>query len=318
MAEILLYDAIYPEAVRLVMTELEAAKADTDNVLRICSPGGNVFLGWGIAAKISEMQNVDVQIDGIAASMAAVIAPFGRTIIALDIANIMLHRASTYVGSAQEQQLLEKINKDLRVKLAAKIDDAKLKEIKGVTLKDIFESPEVMDVWLTASEAKKIGLVDEVRKPTPKDINAIEQTWLKFAAHTTETKPVKFPNSNPTNMTIAELIAAHPELIKQIINNAITAERDRVGAWLAFANVDLEAVTKAIKAGDAMSQTAMAELMIKVNAKNTAAAVNTSAPGTVVSEEASNSAAPKGEKEKNVEAFSKLLENELGLKQAAK
>lgn len=64
-------------------------------------------------------------------------------------------------------------------------------------------------------------------------------------------------------MTIAELKAAHPELVAQIEEAAIKAERDRVGSFMAFLKVDAEAVTKGIASGDPMSQTQLSEFSLK-------------------------------------------------------
>ena len=60
--------------------------------IRMNSPGGNVFQGMSIVSAILSMNTpVCVHIDGIAASMAAVVAVAADRVGMMDFANMMIH-----------------------------------------------------------------------------------------------------------------------------------------------------------------------------------------------------------------------------------
>jgi len=125
--ELLLYSGIYDFTAKMLITEMET-HAGEDIVIRINSPGGSVFSGWGIASKIQEHTGkVTIKVDGMAASMAAVLLPFADTVEVLDVTKIMIHKVVSDVENEAEKQLLFEINDSLKKKLKAKIDSAKLK-----------------------------------------------------------------------------------------------------------------------------------------------------------------------------------------------
>ena len=79
-------------------------------------------------------------------------------------------------------------------------------------------------------------------------------------------------------MTLAEIKANHPTLVEQILKeNAektkegiINAERDRVGSWMVYIDVDPKAVKEGITEGKTLSATQQAEfgrLLIAQGAK---------------------------------------------------
>ena len=94
---------------------MQKITAGTINV-RINSPGGNVFDGVAIANAIkSHPAKTVVYIDGIAASIASIIALAGDEVVMAENAFFMFHEAwSITIGSAEdlrkEADLLDKID----------------------------------------------------------------------------------------------------------------------------------------------------------------------------------------------------------------
>lgn len=316
MAELLLYTSIYEYSAETIINSLNETKDDDSVDLRVNSVGGSVFSGWGIAAKISEVGNVNMKIDGLAASMAAALIPFAKSVEALDVSRIMIHRADMWNPSEEDKKQLDSINKDLRAKLTKKIDEAKLKELKGVSFKDIFDAEERIDVWLTAKEAKAIGLIDKVVKLSPNEAKAYDSRLMSIAA-TLDKKPEsnQNQNQNKSTMTKEELKAKHPEVYASIVNDGIAQEKDRVGAWMTFVKADAEAVVKGIKEGATLSATAMAELSLKAMSAATLEKIEAKAPGAVVTDEDKSKGNSSPEKA-NLEAFTKEIESKLNVKLA--
>jgi ATP-dependent Clp protease protease subunit len=259
--ELYLYSPIYDFIAESLIAQMEENKSE-DIVIRANTPGGSVFSGWGIIAKMKEHEGtVKMKVDGSVASMGTFCLIFAEEAEALDVSRIHLHRADMYINNPEQQAFLDGVNKDLKAKLTAKIDAAKLKELKGITIDEIFDPEKRLEVWLTAKEAKAIGLIQKIVKLNPAEITAINDYW-KIAA---ENKPEDKPDPTPTNkvMTLEELKAKHPELYAQLVALGVAQERDRVGAWLAFKDIDPEAVAAGIKEGKTMSQTEFAEFTVK-------------------------------------------------------
>ena len=71
-------------------------------------------------------------------------------------------------------------------------------------------------------------------------------------------------NINNNNMTVQELKEKHPDLYAEVIKS----ERDRVDAYLTFADVDLKAVKEGIESGENPTQKFYAEMSRKAMNKN--------------------------------------------------
>src|SRR5690606_9456836 len=92
----------------------------------------------------------------------------------------------------------------------------------------------------------------------------------------------------PSNMTIEEIRANHPQLFAQILALGVEQEKDRTGAWLAFLQIDSKAVAEGIESGKPISQTAMAKFQSAAIMASTAQALNKGSQGalaTTVAEE---------------------------------
>lgn len=165
--DILMYDAIglFGTEPKEFIRMLDSFRGRALNI-RINSPGGSVFDGAAIYNALrSHDAPVNVQIDGLAASMAGIIAMAGNRITMNQNAFFMMHNASGCVwGSASqmehEAELLRKIDKSIGKTLAIRSGKDE-REIKAML---------DHETWLSAEEAKASGFVDEVLHETGANI----------------------------------------------------------------------------------------------------------------------------------------------------
>lgn len=130
----------------------------------INSPGGDVFEGVTIMNMLKRKKcTKNIYIDGLAASIASVIAMAGDNIIMPSNAMMMIHNAWTVaMGNSNEFRKLaddlEKINTSIRQAYLDKAGD-KLDEETLINLMD-------NESWLTAQECFDYGLCDQVGENT--------------------------------------------------------------------------------------------------------------------------------------------------------
>lgn len=150
-----------------------AGLADSKHLtVRINSPGGDVWDGLSIFNQLSQFAvPTTVIVDGIAASVASVIAMAGDVVKAAEVSQIMIHDSWT-IAAGNEAQLREVAD------VLAKIDQQIAEVYATRSGKDAiyFRELQNRDSYLTAAEALDMGLVDEVIKTTkqapPKEPNA--------------------------------------------------------------------------------------------------------------------------------------------------
>ena len=118
-------------------------------------------------------------------------------------------------------------------------------------------------------------------------------------------------NLNQNLMDLQKLKQEHPDLYNQVVESAASGERDRVQAYMEFADVDLESVKKGIESGKNPSQTFYAEMTRKAISK---------AQLTDTEEETSKEVStgeekkPKAKTDKEVKNFEKEVMLSAGLK----
>jgi len=228
-----------------VLPQLDQAERDESEeqvTMRVNSPGGSVASGWGLCAKLSEMTKKTVaKVDGVAASMASVVINFADEVEALDVSKLMIHRAYGPEDTEEERNLLAQVNKDLKAKLKNKLDLDKFKQITGYTLDNVFDmNRERMNIWLSANQAKQVGLIDRVMKVEDSQARAELESSIE-AMFVTEpeasTKETETTNQNDGNMSmdVATLRAQYPELVQAIENSGYQKgkddERERVNTF---------------------------------------------------------------------------------------
>lgn len=158
-AELLIYDEIdswWGVAAADVITALASITAPRLRV-RVNSPGGSVFEGLAIANALrSHPADVIVQVDGLAASIASVIALAGDQLVMMPNSMLMVHDASGLcIGDATDMQqmgaVLDKISDNIAGAYAAKA---------GGTATD-WRTTMRAETWYLPAEAVAAGLADE-------------------------------------------------------------------------------------------------------------------------------------------------------------
>jgi ATP-dependent protease ClpP protease subunit len=273
MAEVLLYGDIYSQRARDFIKEVEAASGE-DLSVRVNSYGGDVDYGWGMVSKFVEHKGKkSVKIDAAAHSMAAYFAIYADDVEATDVASMIFHRAAypTWVENDSQlftdarKQELTRVNGKLREAMEAKVSSEDWEKVTGVSYNRMFDENQAqIDVALNAKEAKKLGIVQSITTITPKQKAAIEARLVAIAEGVTGLRLAAINEQPKTSqMTIEKLKAEHPDVYAAAIKAGIEQERDRVGAWVVFADVDSKAVSEGIKSGNSITATATAEFSRK-------------------------------------------------------
>jgi len=325
MAEIPLYGPIDSYSATSFIEKMNEAEngPDKEIVVRLNTGGGSPEYGWGMVSKFSECKKPKVvKVDGKAHSMGAFFCCYAPKVEAVDTAEFLIHRAAypkfiednkEYFDDAMRGNLV-RVNNSLRAAFEAKVNPEKFESIKGVKLDDIFSMDKRIDCFVTAAEAKEMGLIDKVIPLTPIKRAEIESLAQSFGFHAPiEIAANQTQNQTPNTMNLQELKEKHPSVFAEAVAIGATQERERAEAWAHFADVDAKGVQEGIKAGKTMTQLQMIEFTQK--RMNTKELSNIGAEGaeavkTAAEKEAEKTAAEKAETEKN-EKFAKALDASL-------
>ena len=161
--EVIIYDEIgfFGITAKDFIEDFQKIDKDATINLRINSPGGDVFDGLAIHNILQRHPAaINVTIDGIAASIASVIAMVGDEIVMPENTFMMIHDPFGFAfGNSEDMrdlaEILDKIKSALVSSYVAKshLDPEKVSELMSD------------ETWLTAKEAKDLGLADEVIDP---------------------------------------------------------------------------------------------------------------------------------------------------------
>ena len=180
---------------------LEAEKAGRRVNIRINSNGGEVYCGIAIYNAIKNSRaDVHIYVDGIAASMASVIALCGKPVEMSKYARLMLHSVSggCYGNKKDMQKCIEEIE-SLEDSLGD-IYAARLGMSKDEVKSRFFDGE---DHWLTADEALRLGFIDGIYDAEPVPAGSTpEQIYTLFNNRLTEPQ-------NKDEMNLEE-IRKHP------------------------------------------------------------------------------------------------------------
>jgi len=225
-ADVYIYDSIGAYGVSAAgfiaqMNEINAPRIN----LHINSGGGSVFDGLAIYNGIlSHPAHVCVYIDGIAASMAGVIAMAGDEIVMAQNAFLMIHRVSSYAEGTAETMRAEAA---LLEKLEEQIVDIYAKRT-GKSPGSLFKSM-VAETWYNAAECMAEGFCTSVTESkTPE--NAVSMDRFKSApAAALATQPrIDAQNTVSTMPTLETAPAVVPVAPAVVIESApvavVTAE----------------------------------------------------------------------------------------------
>ena len=327
MQDIYLYTDFYRFTAESFAKELDKTKGEAVTV-RLYSNGGSPTAGYTMLAKMSEHGSVTLKVDGYADSMAAFMVCYAKGVECLDITTFTFHRAAypSYMDVDQEALAeLDRINAFLRKGLESKVDPEAFERITGSSIDQMFSMDGRIDVTVNAEQAKELGLVDEVKAITNEMIGAINQK-REIAASTTYKKlnPIaqkpeqkQVNNTNSNNMTIEKLRSEHPEVFQEAVALGANQEKDRAGAWLAFVDVDAEAVAEGIKGNENISQTAMATFSRKALSAENLKKLGEDSEKEIETPEQEIEATAAEKKEKEIEAHTNKVLADLGIKKEA-
>lgn len=164
---------------RIAAELLEAEKTSDRINVRINSNGGDVYSGIAIFNALKNSKaDIHIYVDGIAASMASVIALCGKPVEMSKYARLMLHSVSggCYGNKKDMQKCIEEIEslEDTLSDICAGRLGMSKEEVKA----GYFDNE---DHWLTAEEALRLGFIDGIydADPIPAD-STPEQIYTLF------------------------------------------------------------------------------------------------------------------------------------------
>ena len=233
---------------------IDAIKNLGDLDVHINSPGGSVPAGNAIYNALRRHKgDVAVYIDGMAASIASVIAMAGSRVIMPENALLMIHDPWSYaVGNAADMRktadTLDKFKSGL---VAAYRDKTGLDE-------DVIATMMSAEAWITAAEAVEMGFADELEQPIAVAARFDLSRYKNVPQALLQTPPARATGSTakPTKeykpMNLEELRQKHPDLVAQVEARAregliaateaetariqaVTAEGDRIFALVEHA-----------------------------------------------------------------------------------
>tara|TARA_R100001443_G_scaffold56834_2_gene67740 strand:- start:2 stop:997 length:996 start_codon:yes stop_codon:yes gene_type:complete len=161
-AEVLIYEQIgdWGVTAQNFIKDVQSV-GKSDLTVRINSVGGSVFDGLAIYNILrSHKGNVNVKIEGLAASIASIIALGGDNIEMAENGFFMIHNPfGNSFGDAEEMRktadLLDKIKKEL---VSVYVKQSSLTESE---IQDMMDE----ETWLTSQEALEMGFVDTITEP---------------------------------------------------------------------------------------------------------------------------------------------------------
>ena len=156
MNEFFLYNEITADTLTKIKDYLNEKVSP---VIHINSGGGEIFPAIAAATLIQKKGNVTVEIEGVCASAATVIAAAAKTVKASKNALLMLHLPSVLLMDMFNILELSKVQNALTA----------IQESIITTYKNRLKSSDeeilnmlAAETWLNAEEAQKLGLVDEI------------------------------------------------------------------------------------------------------------------------------------------------------------
>lgn len=162
-AELLLYDEIggyfgtYAEDFDAELKAITAPKL----TVRVNSPGGSVTEGIAIASALrSHPAEITVRVDGIAASIASVIAMAGDRVVMMPGSLLMVHEAAGLcMGESKDMAKMAEVLDTISANIAD------MYAVKSGAPADEWRAKMREETWLRAEEAVEQGLADEVVQP---------------------------------------------------------------------------------------------------------------------------------------------------------
>lgn len=165
---------------------------------RINSPGGSVFDGVAIYNALKNHDGgVTTYVDGLAASIASIIALAGDKIVMADNAMMMIHNPSSFsYGEAKDLRkdadILDQIKETLINTYANKTNKPR----------ETIAADMDKETWFTATEAKEYGLVTEVTESMKMAACVDESLAEVFGFRNAPAGVIKAQNTAPTKISV--------------------------------------------------------------------------------------------------------------------
>ena len=209
----------FADDVTPAMFKEELYSGDGPITLHINSPGGDCFAASQIYTMLMEYpHDVTVQIDGMAASAASVIAMAGTRVQMSPTSMMMIHNPFTMaMGDSEEMrkaiQLLDEVKESIINAYEIKTGQSRTK------LSHLMDS----ETWMNAWKAKELGFCDEVMfaegdQPDTKNVSGFSYARKTAAAclmnRLVASVPKAEPEKAPANETRVSTAAAENRLLK--------------------------------------------------------------------------------------------------------
>jgi ATP-dependent protease ClpP protease subunit len=160
---ILMYDDIdkdYGFDASVAANIVRSAPENIPIEVRINSGGGSVIEGYSLVKALLDRKYTTAYIDGVAASMAGVIAISCEKVFMVDYGLFMIHNPSMPIKNDKDYEILDKFRSSL------------LKIFTGRTGLELDVISRLMEAetWMDANEALSFGLVDSVVETTREEV----------------------------------------------------------------------------------------------------------------------------------------------------
>jgi ATP-dependent protease ClpP protease subunit len=185
--EIFIYDEIgyFGHSAKDFASELKDVAGD-ELVVHLNSPGGDIFDGLAIYQALKDHPaSVTVHIDGLAASIASVIAMAGDKIVMAPKSSVMIHDGWTMaVGNAAEmRKAADLLDKQSEIIASVYAD-------RSGQPGDFWRDRMRDETWYNAQEALDAGLVDEIEGQEKKTEDAFDLSVFAHAGRDKAPEPV--------------------------------------------------------------------------------------------------------------------------------
>lgn len=158
MTKIYIYDEIGGNGITALSVVDELSKAEGDMEVHINSGGGSVSQGIAIYNAIKQYDgDVVVYVDGLAASIASIIAMAGDKLIMAEGSLMMVHEVWTQLAGNASDLRKEAEVLDKHTDTILDIYDA-----NTPLSRDEIKQMLAAETWLTADEALELGIADEI------------------------------------------------------------------------------------------------------------------------------------------------------------
>ena len=287
MKELFLYSGFYDETISLLLTQMQEAGDSTDITIRVNTGGGSVFAAWGLFAEIQKRKGQTIlQIDGNASSIAFIMMLYCPTVKILDTTKSLIHRAEMYSDDEEDLKMLKEQNDKMQAAIMSKIDAKIFEKRTGVSIEQIFNPLTRVEVWINAEDMVAIGLVkkenvttltpvlsEEIKSKTGIILEAYRERTSAPTSDITVTGS-QYVNNLTNNNNKQSMEATEKEAI-------ILAEKNRVEAWMVWAEVDLAKVKAGIDSGKEISAKETQEFVLAMNNMKNLEALKANSAGKV-------------------------------------